>query len=127
MKVLYLTLKGEYFDRINSGRKRYEFREVKPYWTSRLMKYHTTFSTQRLKSSMEIKGEKYLSVTTGFSIELKPKHFDLIHFRHGYSAHSRTMTWECAGITQRRYKGKDYYVIALGNRTELSTTSPVTK
>jgi hypothetical protein len=36
MKDLDLVLKGEYFNRIAEGRKRYEFRLVKPYWTKRL-------------------------------------------------------------------------------------------
>ena len=36
MEILRLTLKREYFDRIASGEKRFEYRNVKPYWTKRL-------------------------------------------------------------------------------------------
>ena len=36
MNVLHLTLKGEWFNEIASGRKRDEFRLVKPYWERRL-------------------------------------------------------------------------------------------
>ena len=36
LKVLHLTLKKKWFDQIASGIKIREFREVKPYWTSRL-------------------------------------------------------------------------------------------
>lgn len=35
-RVLHLTLKRCWFNKILSGRKRYEFREAKPYWTVRL-------------------------------------------------------------------------------------------
>ena len=36
MKILHLTLKKKWFDKIASGRKTHEFRQVKPYWTKRL-------------------------------------------------------------------------------------------
>lgn len=35
-KILYLTLKKQWFDLINSGNKTEEYREIKPYWTKRL-------------------------------------------------------------------------------------------
>lgn len=40
MKVLYLTLKTKWYQRIDEGRKRHEFREVKPYWSNRLIGKH---------------------------------------------------------------------------------------
>jgi ASC-1-like (ASCH) protein len=36
MKILYLTLKKKWFDLIKSGKKKSEFREIKPYWKTRL-------------------------------------------------------------------------------------------
>ncbi len=36
MKVLHLTLKKKWFDMIESGEKVEEYREVKPYWVTRL-------------------------------------------------------------------------------------------
>lgn len=36
MKILYLTLKKQWFDMIASGEKPEEYREIKPYWQSRL-------------------------------------------------------------------------------------------
>ena len=38
MKILYLTLKKQWFDMIASGEKREEYREIKKYWNSRLNK-----------------------------------------------------------------------------------------
>ena len=35
-KILHLTLKKKWFDKIASGEKTKEFREIKPYWTTRL-------------------------------------------------------------------------------------------
>jgi hypothetical protein len=36
MKILHLTLKKRYFDKIAAGIKKEEYREIKPYWTKRL-------------------------------------------------------------------------------------------
>ena len=36
MRVLHLTLKKQWFDMIASGRKLEEYREIKPYWETRL-------------------------------------------------------------------------------------------
>ncbi len=37
MSVLYLNLKGEYFDDIKSGKKPFEYREYNDYWKKRLV------------------------------------------------------------------------------------------
>jgi hypothetical protein len=42
MKILEMTLKKKWFDMISSGEKKEEYREVKPYWESRICgKEHT--------------------------------------------------------------------------------------
>ena len=38
MKVLHMTLKREWFNKILSGKKTEEYREIKPYWSKRLSK-----------------------------------------------------------------------------------------
>jgi aminoglycoside phosphotransferase (APT) family kinase protein len=38
MKILHLTLKKKWFDKILSGEKKEEYREIKPYWDKRLNK-----------------------------------------------------------------------------------------
>lgn len=40
MRILHLTLKKKWFDMIASGEKREEYRELKPYWHSRLNKQY---------------------------------------------------------------------------------------
>lgn len=37
--MLTFNLKKEWFEKIKSGEKTHEYREVKPYWTKRLLKY----------------------------------------------------------------------------------------
>ncbi len=36
-RILHLTLKKKWFDLIASGKKKVEYREVKPYWNKRLL------------------------------------------------------------------------------------------
>jgi len=38
MKVLRLTLFKKWFDEIVAGRKKVEYRDMKPYWSSRLLR-----------------------------------------------------------------------------------------
>jgi ASC-1-like (ASCH) protein len=41
MKILNMTLKKEWFDKIKSGQKKYEYREYKDYWITRLVNPYT--------------------------------------------------------------------------------------
>jgi len=36
MKILHLNLKKKYWEKINAGEKKYEYRRVTPYWEKRL-------------------------------------------------------------------------------------------
>lgn len=36
MEILHLTIKRQWFDEIATGAKTTEYREIKPYWTTRL-------------------------------------------------------------------------------------------
>ena len=81
MKTLHLTLKKKWFDQILAGTKKIEYREIKPYWTTRL-----------------------------FDKAGKPKKFDIIEFRNGYSKDCRKMRVEFKEL--RINKGN--YEILLG-------------
>ena len=61
MKILHMTLKKKWFDIILSGVKTEEYREIKPYWDTRLSKQ---YDIVRFKNGYN----KYSSV---FDIELK--------------------------------------------------------
>jgi len=76
MKILHLILKKKWFDEILAGTKKIEYREIKPYWTKRL-----------------------------FDDEGKPKKFDVIEFRNGYSKDARKMRVEFKGVRIGVLKG----------------------
>ena len=68
MKILHLTLHKKWFDEILNGTKKIEYREIKPYWTKRLLD------------------------------DRKPKKFDIILFRNGYGKESPQMKVEFLGV-----------------------------
>jgi ASC-1-like (ASCH) protein len=70
-RILYLTLKKKWFDLIKSGEKRIEYREVKPYWTKRLLDKDGLF-----------------------------KQWDEIHFRNGYGFDKPLLITEFWGIIE---------------------------
>lgn len=95
MKTLHLTLKKKWFDMIASGEKKEEYREVKPYWETRLW------------------AKKGVCV---------PK-FDRVMFANGYSAQSPRMSFNVEYIAIREGRSewgaepdKKYFVIKLGEK-----------
>ena len=72
--VLRLTLKKKWFDMILSGEKKEEYREMKDYWTNRLM-------SKRSKINEDFKS------------------FDLVCFKNGYQKDAPEIWVECKGIT----------------------------
>ena len=94
MQILHLTLKKEWFDKILSGSKTVEYREVKHYWTKRL-----------------------------FQEDGRSKKYDLIEFRNGYSKNSKKVRVLFLGVKKDRMKesigdfnkGEEVYNILLGD------------
>ncbi|MFP4664436.1 MAG: hypothetical protein ACLFM1_08405 [Bacteroidales bacterium] len=74
-KVLFLTIKKTYFDRIESGVKTSEFRAYKPYWIKRLMNDDGSM-----------------------------KHYDAVLFQNGYNANAPRLLVELKSISIVRYK-----------------------
>jgi hypothetical protein len=86
MEVLKIVIKGQWFDEIAAGRKPIEYRDVSPFWTSRL-----------------------------FDAEGKRRHYDRIEFINGYNKDARRMVTGFEGFTTRNGKynirvGKIYKV-----------------
>lgn len=71
MKTLHLSLKAKWYEMIESGEKKEEYREIKPYWIKRL----------------GVEGN-----LIGF------KHYDVVKFSFGYT--KRTMLFEVASISR---------------------------
>ena len=95
MKILHLTLKGQWFDMIASEGKPEEYREIKDYWIKRLRKpYQGTPGEYR--------------------------EYDAVSFRHGYSKESRVMLLEFKGtrngIGNKAWGAPDepVFIISLG-------------
>ena len=94
MKILELNLKKKWFDMILSGEKKEEYREIKPYWISRLMDKQTNFFRK----------------------------FDAVRFKNGYSKDAPNFLIEFKDICiDYGYSGwgadigETYFVIKLGN------------
>jgi hypothetical protein len=113
MKILHLTLKKKWFDMIASGEKKEEYREIKPYWASRLVDEYDGNPNPREDESWDWKGLR-LGMGT-------PQHYDIVKFRNGYSANSPTISLKVKDIKIWSGKcewgaefGKKYFVISLG-------------
>jgi hypothetical protein len=95
-KVLHLTLKKKWFDMIASGEKKEEYREIKPYWISRL-----TYNYDGLKLY---------------------ENYEYIIFRNGYSEKAPSIIVKCLGISKGQAKPEwsdnwqgEVFIIKLGD------------
>ena len=93
MRVLRMTLKRRWFDLIASGKKKEEYREIKPYWRSRL-----------------------------FNKDGSVKQYDLVEFKNGYNRNSPTVTLDWRGVRIGQGltvlgapKDKNIFIIELGS------------
>ena len=71
-KILHLTLMKKWFIDILEGKKKIEYREIKPYWTKRL-----------------------------FTANGTPIIYDHISFRNGYAKDAPTMNVEFLGVKEK--------------------------
>ena len=92
MQVLHLTLKKQWFDMIESGEKKEEYREIDQYWQDRLTK------------------------------DYYAKGFDLVVFKNGYQKDSPTVIFEYKGIDIGKGRKEwgapddDCFIIKLGEK-----------
>lgn len=99
MKILELPLKKEWYDMIECGEKREEYREVKPYWVKRLLDY------KRLKEYFIDNRKELLVKQVLFTncqviknaCEDFPRGYTHVRFRYGYT--KRTMMFTIDSIT----------------------------
>jgi hypothetical protein len=111
MKILYLTLKGKWYDDIESGYKSEEYREINPYWVNRLC--------NEFKGAI---GGEFMDRHAVISYTFKD--FTHVHFaRGGHFGNVRQMRWEIKeiviGLGLPKWGAeldKEYFVIKLGQR-----------
>ena len=111
-KVLYLSLKKQWFDMIKSGEKKEEYREITSYWIKRITDIESHLN------------EFNTLVMTGKPIPMKP--YTHVHFTLGYpkkDEKDKHMVFKIKGIHIRNgiekwgaIPNKDYFVIELGEK-----------
>ena len=74
-KMVILPIKKKWFDMILSGEKKEEYREIKPYYDTRLLKEFGLFKD----------GDEIIKGNTHPQLDLSKK---IIRFRNGYSSNS---------------------------------------
>ena len=106
-KTLHLSLKKEWYNMIESGEKKEEYREIKPYWCKRLIHDYD--------EHMEEFGAIIFD-------EKNFKKYDKIKFTYGYT--KKYMVFECNGIdvgignAEWGASDKPVFIIKLGKRIE---------
>ena len=99
MKILDLPLKKEWYNMIESGEKKEEYREINDYWKSRLMQYSLRYGVR----------------------EYVFKPLDEVRFSYGYT--KKAMTFKIDTITIGRGNpewgaptDRDVFIIKLGEK-----------
>jgi hypothetical protein len=80
--MLSFPLKKEWYDKIKSGEKTVEYREVKPYWTRRIMNFKFYWA-QFIKP--KDRGEWFRNFPTEFFSDCYPAIKAECLLRHGYT------------------------------------------
>ena len=110
--MLTLTIKKKWFDMILSGEKKEEYREIKPYYTSRLANLFCINTTQSEYHSQNIKN----FLQSEFA---KKNICEEIMFRNGYSKNSPSFVAKCTlSIAMGKEEwgaepGNEYFVLTL--------------
>ena len=124
--ILYLPLKSEWYNLIESGIKKEEYREIKPYWMKRLLEVINTDYTEYIpidKASIDFynQNHKYLNIATK-SKSIKFKDYNKVKFTYGYT--KKSMTFEIINIIigkgKKEWGAMDdlLFIIKLGNRLD---------
>lgn len=119
-KTLCLPLKKEWYEKIESGIKTEEYREIKPYWVQRLTRYGNNEKLNgRLYANFLASSPEVLK----YNIENQLMCYsDYTHVKFSYGYTKRTMTFELEKITIGKGKpewgapDEDVFIIHLGKR-----------
>jgi hypothetical protein len=108
MKVLDLVLTYKWYDMIDSGKKREEYREAKPYWMRRFCTYANKAAYCYCAKCPDV---------TFCEFECK---YDTVRFRRGYTSESMTFKLNDVtyGIGNPRWGAPDHdvFILKLGER-----------
>ena len=105
MNILHLTLTYQWYDMIEAGIKTEEYREIKPYWATRLIYPHESED-----GNFEPHFVDFIQ-------------FDQIIFHRGYSKGHKTMSFQHLGteidVPKTEWSGNmqgDHFILKLGER-----------
>jgi hypothetical protein len=110
MKILYLTLKGKWFDMIDEEIKLEEYRDIKPFWIKRLVDcvcYEQGF--RELNASIKFKNFTHVRFARGghFHSSLPQRTFELKGIRLG------TGKTEWGAV-----EGVEYFCLQIGKKAQ---------
>lgn len=101
-KVLTLSVKKEWFDKIVSNEKKEEYREIKPYWVARL--FYDRFGKLSPKMVKELAGSiakygdtEHFEAKNGIEVSFVP--YTHVLFINGYGDDKPRIEKEIMGIT----------------------------
>lgn len=129
MKILCLPLKSKWYDMIDSGVKKEEYREIGLYWISRMflsgdwIYLKQVFEQVFVKDTPQFKEKivERVKKVAGIKYELRWRDYTHVKFSYGYT--KRTMIFEVESIVIGKGNpdwgaepDKDYFVIKLGKR-----------
>ncbi len=128
MKTLSLVLKKKWYDMIASGEKTEEYREIKPYWITRLLCGHSIYLPDKEYKIGRLQANFLASSVNVFKYQLerqdvKFRNFDKVTFHLGYAKNRPSMTFAIKEIVIDKGKeqwgashGEAYFAIKLGER-----------
>lgn len=117
--ILQLNLKKLWFDKILSGEKKEEYRDVTDYWARRFL---LSYFDDELIADLNDPSKRYENPTELTKLfDVGFRHYKLIHFRNGYKKDSPAFDIEIKTIKISQgkeewgaEKGKYYFTSVLG-------------
>ena len=123
MKTLYLPLKKEWYEMIERGIKKEEYREIKPYYIPRFFENRLSRETiagplleELISNLRDIEDVEQAACNFG----LRLKDYDAVCFSYGYTERRMTFEWKGLKIGRGRKEWgapeDGVFIIKLGNR-----------
>ena len=110
MKTLHLQLNKKWFNMVKSGEKKEEYRDIKPYWISRLLSFSDQIEKiNRDEISMGLKlfsQEVIKNILWAYGLSFRD--YDKINFKNGYARNGKPAPQFDTGIKGIRI-GKGRY------------------
>lgn len=117
MRILKLVLKHRWYDMIESGEKKEEYRELSSYWQKQLLQCRGTLNCGKRKCSSHLDCNNCTE-------------FDVVQFQRAYPKNPPRMAFKCEGINigsgnpEWGAPEHNVFVIKIGERISLNNIEP---